>query len=84
MKKIVIDKIIEVINDNIENLHISVEKCDEDLIKLGMDSIKFIRIIVSLEAVFECEIPDSKLLITEMNTINKIYDTLNSALADSI
>lgn len=43
-----------------------------------MDSITFIRIIVSIEEEFECEIPDVKLLITEMNTVNKILKVLTT------
>ena len=45
---------------------------------LGMDSITFVQIIVALEEEFECEIPDSKLLITEMNTIQKIVEVLKT------
>ena len=41
-----------------------------------MDSITFIKIIVAVEEKFECEIPDSKLLIGEMNTANKIFQVL--------
>ena len=48
-----------------------------------MDSISFIQTIVSLEEEFECEIPDSKLLISEMNTVNKIIDVLQFAIAES-
>ena len=42
-----------------------------------MDSITFIKIIVAVEEEFECEIPDSKLLLGEMNTVNKIVQVLN-------
>ena len=53
-------------------------KLDEDLSDLGMDSITFIKIIVAAEKEFECEIPDSKLLIGEMNTANKIVRVLQN------
>ena len=43
-----------------------------------MDSICFVKIIVSLEDEFECEIPDSKLLISEMNTAKKVIAVLNA------
>ena len=39
---------------------------------MGLDSIAFIRMVVALEETFNVEIPDEKLLITEMNTISKI------------
>ena len=45
---------------------------------MGMDSITFIQIVVALEEEFECEIPDEKLLITEMDTVQKIVDVLQS------
>ena len=43
-----------------------------------MDSITFIQIVVALEEEFECEIPDEKLLITEMDTVQKMLDVLQS------
>ena len=50
----------------------------DDLREHGMDSIKFITLIVALEAEYRCEIPDEKLLIPELNTVRKIIDVLNS------
>lgn len=49
---------------------------------LGMDSITFIQIIVGLEEAFDCEIPDSKLLITEMNTAQKMIEVLQALYDD--
>ena len=43
-----------------------------------MDSITFIQVVVALEEAFECEIPDEKLLITEMDTVQKMVDVLQS------
>lgn len=76
MKEVTIDKIVEILNANIENAEITEENLDENLSELGMDSITFIKIIVSLEEEFECEIPDSKLLLREMDTVNKILGIL--------
>ena len=75
MNKVDLEKIIQVIN-NSEKMEISKEQIEENLVDLGMDSITFIHIIVDLEEEFDCEIPDSKLLITEMNTIQKIFNVL--------
>ena len=77
MKEITIEKVIEILNANIENAEVTKDKLDEDLFELGMDSITFIKIVVTLEEEFKCEIPDSKLLIGEMNTVNKIIQVLN-------
>ena len=76
MKAVTIDKVLSIINSNIENIDLSYEQVEADLTELGMDSISFIRIIVDVEENFECEIPDSKLLITELNSVKKIYEEL--------
>lgn len=76
MKEIAIEKIIEILNSNIKENEIKIEQTNENLSNLGMDSISFIQIIVALEETFDCEIPDSKLLITEMDTAQKMFDVL--------
>lgn len=95
----ILDKVLKVLNTNlentkitfeqpeenlsaidIENIEITSEQIDEDLSALGMDSITFIRIIVDLEEEFDIEIPDEKLLLTEMNTISKITDVISAVL----
>lgn len=77
MKKVELDKILDVIN-KVEDLCVTISQINDNLVDLGMDSIKFVQVVVSLEEVFECEIPDSKLLVTEMDTIKKIYDVLQA------
>ena len=76
MKEATIDKVIEILNANIEGAEITDKNLDESLSEMGMDSLTFIKVVVSLEEVFECEIPDSKLLLGEMNTTNKIFGIL--------
>ena len=78
MKNITIEKIIEILNTNIENANITAEQADKDLREFGMDSILFIHTVVSLEEEFDCEIPDEKLLLLELNTVNKMYEVLIS------
>ena len=78
MRDVTKEKIFEIVNANIENGILNFGEYDADLSELGMDSVHFIQIIVSLEEIFDCEVPDSKLLLVEMNTINKIYDVLTS------
>ena len=82
MKEIDINKIVEILNGNIENLNITTENLDDNLFDLGMESVVFIQIIVSLEEVFDCEIPDSKLLISEMDSLRKILNVLQSLSDD--
>lgn len=76
MMEVMAERIIEIVNDTIEDVKISKDQIDADLTELGLDSIQFIQIIVMLEEAFDCEIPDSKLLITEMNTVQKMIDVL--------
>ena len=80
MNEVTKEKILEIVNTNIENGAVTVEQYDSELSKLEMDSIQFIRSIVSLEQEFECEVPDSKLLLTEMNTISKMTDVISAVL----
>lgn len=77
MNVVTIENVLEVINST-EKLEITAEQLEENLPDLGMDSITFIQIIVALEEEFECEIPDEKLLITEMDTAQKMIDVLQA------
>ena len=66
---------------NIETAEITDDKLDEALSELGMDSITFIKIIVAVEEEFECEVPDSKLLVGEKCTVNKVFHVLKDIQA---
>lgn len=76
MKEVTINGVITILNACLDDFQITQKQMNEDLSTLGMDSMTFIKIVVLLEEKFECEIPDSKLMITEMNTAQKIFDTL--------
>lgn len=78
MKPINIEKVIKIVDSNIKDVDVSTVYVNEELTDLGMDSITFISIIVALEEEFECEFPDEKLLLSEMNTVQKIIDVLHS------
>lgn len=82
MKEITKEKILEIVN-SIQDMKVTADQCDDYLLELGLDSIKFIQIIVSLEETFECEIPDEKLLLTEMNSVNKMLEVLQLAVSES-
>ena len=75
-------RILDVVNKCINSkededmIEIDNTQLDDDLVELGVDSITFIRIVVELEELFEIEIPDEKLLITEMGTIHKLLKLL--------
>lgn len=80
MKAATAENIVEVINSVIKDYEVTKEQTDLDFSEVGMDSISFIKMIVILEEEFNVEIPDSFLLFSEMNTVNKIKDILNSLI----
>ena len=82
MKEITKEKILEIVN-SVQDMEVTIDQCDDDLLELGLDSIKFIQIIVSLEETFECEISDEKLLLAEMNSVNKMLEVLQLAVSES-
>lgn len=69
-------EVIKIINEVVAGINFTEAQADYDLTELGMDSISFIQVIVQIEEAFRCEIPDSKLLMAEMNTLNKILNAL--------
>ena len=77
MRKISTATVLEIINRS-DNMEVSQDQIEYSLTELGMDSITFIQIVVALEEAFDCEIPDEKLLIAEMNTVQKILNVLQS------
>ena len=80
MDRITVESIIEILNSLDENIMITGEQADEDLTALGVDSIVFIKFIVAMEEEFDCEIPDSKLILSEMNSVSKIYEALKEVI----
>lgn len=84
MKAINIEKITEILNEVLENDKIMPNMLKFNLNDFGMDSIKFIQLILTLEEEFECEIPDSKILIPEMDTIEKIVGVLQTLYDEEI
>lgn len=75
MKEVSPGIVLETIN-SLGKMGNSNKQLVNNLVKLGMDSITFIQMVVALEEAFEWESPDEKLLITEMDTVQKIYDVL--------
>ena len=80
MREDILDKVLKVLNANLENTEITFEQTEDDLSALGMDSIVFIRVVVALEEAFDIEIPDEYQLITEMNTLSKMTDVISTVL----
>lgn len=56
---------------NVEEL-----KIDDDLIDFGLDSLKLMYIVISIECEFSVKFDDDELIANRFNTIQKIYDQI--------
>ena len=83
MKEVTLDSVLSVVNES-KHFQIDKDSIDVNLQDIGMDSIIFIQLIVSLEEEFDCEIPDSKLIMSEMDTIQKILRILKDLYNEQI
>lgn len=72
------DKILSILCNCIEKENKEMEDIplDYNLLELGLDSINFIKFIVSIEEAFNIEIEDTDLLTSNFDTLNKVYQTL--------
>lgn len=72
-------KVTEIVEANIAGtgLETSVLPTSE-FEKMGIDSLMFIRIIVNLEEEFNIEFPDELLLLSEMNTVERICEIITN------
>ena len=84
MKTPTVDKLLEIINQRLVDRPITEENLELPLDKAGLDSIGFIHIIVAIEEEYECEIPDSKLIFSELNTVIKIHMLLCSLAEEKL
>lgn len=83
MKEVTVENVLTILN-SMDNIKITEEQLDDDLTDCGMDSITFIQTIVALEEEFDCEIPDSKLMLSELSTVKKILDVLQDLYDESV
>lgn len=82
MKEVTTSGVIDLINKCDLGITISEDNLNESLISLGMDSVGFINIVVAIEEEYDCEFPDSKLIMSEMDTVQKIISILKSLFVD--
>lgn len=80
MRENILNKVLQILNANLETTENIHEQMEDELSVIGLDSITFIRIIVALEEAFDIEIPDEYLLPAEMNNISKIADVIYTVL----
>ncbi len=56
---------------------------DTDLKNVGLDSLKFVRIVVEMENRFGIEFPDDKLDLSQTDTVRKLYEIVMESRAVS-
>lgn len=76
------ERVLTVLEEISVGTHIHLEQQDDDFVIRNMDSLKFIHFVVALEEEFNVEIPDEKLLFTEMNTMRKIQALIKGELRE--
>jgi acyl carrier protein len=76
------ERIIQLVNSTI-NVELNRENVQDELGQVGMDSIKFIQIVVALEEMFAIEVPDEKLLLTQMSTLKQIVEVVSTAIENA-
>ena len=54
---------------------------EQELSEIGLDSLRFIELVVALEDEFQIEIRDSDLLVQKFSTLCNLYSMLSSYLA---
>ncbi len=76
MNKMLLERIINIVQSFCEEKEISFSDINEDLSQYGIDSMSFIQLVMFLEEEFDLEFPDEKLIFSEMNTVNKFYEII--------
>lgn len=76
--------------ERIENIILTVLKIEPEIIKelspdetlnrIGVDSVNFIEIVISLEEEFNIAFEDDELLLHNLNTINKLKSIISNKL----
>lgn len=73
-------KVLKIVNNILERNDIDDKYLETNLSELGIDSIKFIRLIISLEDVFAIEIPEDYLLIEKLINVKNILCVIETLL----
>lgn len=74
-------QLAKIIEDITQTTGINERNYEEDLATLGLTSIGFIQVIVQIEEEFQVTIPDEFLLLSKLNTVNKIASIVLSLLS---
>lgn len=75
-----LDKILEIIYSVLGCTETLDTETDKDLCQCGLDSILFIKIIILIEEFFDIDIPDDYLIISRLDTVDKIAKLVTELL----
>ena len=75
------EEIIEIISKK-TNINPETISSDTDLTEFGLTSITLVNIVVDLEEKFDFEFDDEDLLLTKLNTIEKIEACIREKLGE--
>ena len=78
MENVMLQEVVDIVRTCVGNKEITICQVDEDLDKLGVDSLMFMQIIISLENKYECEVPENKLTLYKLDTIRKLYEVIKN------
>jgi acyl carrier protein len=53
---------------------------EDDLVAIGLNSIKFLKVIVALEETFDIEMDEEQLNIENFRTLNRLLATIENSL----
>lgn len=72
-----VEEILSIINSILEDEVLTVSDVNKELKDIGLDSIKFVLLIVELENKYQIEIPDEYMLYSKMSTISEVQKIVN-------
>lgn len=72
-----VEEILNIINSILEDEVLTILDIDKELKENGLDSIKFVLLIVELENTYQIEIPDEYMLYSKMSTIREVQRIVN-------
>lgn len=76
------DKVLKIIRENLDEKLASNITCDTDFSSIGVDSITFIKIIVSLETEFDFEFDDEMLLFTAFPYVKTMVEYVETKVSE--
>lgn len=76
MKMVSEKLILDILNSIAAVSEILPEQLDIKLSDYGIDSLEYVRVIVTFEEMFDCELPDSMLNLSEYDTPRKLIEAL--------